>query len=55
MQVTLEQRPVQVASEYFTKEEILQFRKPKKKKKIRRLKADDLLGLSEEKEEFDIR
>ena len=53
MQVTLQQRPVQIASEYFTKDEIVQFRKPKRKKKVRRLKADDLLGLSAEKDEFE--
>ena len=39
---------MQIASEYYTKHEMAQFRKPKKKKKIRRLKADDLLSLSAE-------
>lgn len=52
LQLTLQQEPAQIASEYYTKHEMAQFRKPKKKKKIRRLKADDLLGFSaEEKHE----
>lgn len=55
LQITLEQRPVQIASEYFTKDEVVQFRKPKRKKKVRRLKADDLLGLSAEKNELETR
>lgn len=48
LQLTLEQAPAQIASEYYTKHEMAQFRKPKKKKKIRRLKADDLLSFSVE-------
>ena len=47
-QLTLEQTPARIASEYFTKDEMVQFRKPKRKKKVRRLKADDLLGLTPE-------
>ena len=40
--------PSKVASEYFTSEEMVQFKKPKKKRKLRKkekLKADDLLPL----------
>jgi U4/U6.U5 tri-snRNP-associated protein 1 len=44
--LTLEQAPAKIASEYFTKDEMVQFRKPKRKKKVRKLKADDLLGIS---------
>lgn len=55
MQLTLQQAPARVASEYYTKDEMVQFRRPKKKKKVRRLKADDLLGLSTEKEDHDQR
>ena len=37
---------MRVASDYFTEEEVVKFKKPKKKKKVKRkmLKADDLLG-----------
>ena len=47
-QVTLELAPAQVASEYYTAEEMVQFKRPKKKRKIRKkekLKADDLMPL----------
>lgn len=47
-QVSLELAPAQVASEYYTAEEMVQFKRPKKKRKIRKkdkLKADDLLSL----------
>ena len=40
--------PVQVASEYYTAEEMVQFKRPKKRRKIRKkekVKADDLLSL----------
>ena len=41
--------PSQIAREYFTSEEMVQFKKPKKKRKVRKkLKADDLLPLGEE-------
>ena len=55
MQLTLKQGPVQIASEYFTQDEMVQFRKLKRKKKVRRLKADDLLGFSAEKDDSEIR
>ena len=36
--------------EYYTEEEMVQFRKPRKKKKVRkRLKADDLIPLADER------
>ena len=40
---------MKIASDYFTEEEVVKFKKPKKKKKVKRkmLKADDLLGLEE--------
>ena len=47
-QVSLELAPAQVASEYYTAEEMVQFKRPKKKRKIRKkekVKADDLLSL----------
>ncbi len=47
--LTLESTPSTVASEYYTAEEMVQFRKPRKKKKIRkRLKADDLLAMGDD-------
>jgi U4/U6.U5 tri-snRNP-associated protein 1 len=53
--LTLEQTPAKVASEYFTADEMVQFRKPKRKKKVRRLKADDLLGMTAEKDDSEQR
>ncbi len=50
-QVSLETGPSQVASEYYTSEEMVQFRKTKKKRKLRKkekVKADDLLPLGNE-------
>ena len=55
LQLTLEQTPAKVASEYFTKDEMVQFRKPRRKKKVRRLKADDLLGLTPDTDALDQR
>lgn len=55
IQLTLEQEPAKIASEYFTSDEMVQFRKPKKRKKVRRLKADDLLGMTAEKDDFEMR
>ena len=46
--LTLEQEPAQIASEYYSTAEMAKFRKPKKKRKVRRLKADDLLNFSVE-------
>ena len=46
--MSLEYAPAQVASEYYTAEEMVQFKRPKKKRKIRKkekVKADDLLSL----------
>lgn len=46
--MSLELAPAQVASEYYTAEEMVQFKRPKKKRKIRKkekVKADDLLPL----------
>ena len=48
LQLTLQQAPAQIASEYYSKAEMGKFRKPKKKRKVRRLRADDLLNLSVE-------
>ena len=48
VQISLELAPVQVASEYYTAEEMVQFKRPKKRRKIRKkekVKADDLLSL----------
>lgn len=48
VQISLELAPAQVASEYYTAEEMVQFKRPKKKRKIRKkekVKADDLLSL----------
>ena len=48
-QISLQVAPSQVATEYYTAEEMVQFRKPRKKRKVRkRLKADDLLPLADE-------
>lgn len=49
--ISLETAPSQLAREYFTTEEMVQFKKPRRKKKVRKrekLKADDLLPLPEE-------
>ena len=54
-QLTLEQAPAKIASEYFTKDEMVQFKRPKRKKKVRRLKADDLLGLTPNSDVIDQR
>ncbi|KFM77609.1 hypothetical protein X975_00028, partial [Stegodyphus mimosarum] len=46
-EVSLEMPEMKKANEYYTTEELVQFKKPKKKKKLRKpsiLKADDLLG-----------
>ena len=45
---SLEMPQHKVASDYYTEEEVVQFKKPKKKKKVKRkmLKADDLLALN---------
>ena len=51
MQVTLEMAPARVASEYYTPEEMVQFKKPKKRRKVRKggtVKADDLIPLGKE-------
>lgn len=49
-QISLEVAPSQPAMEYYTEEEMVQFRKPRKKKKVRkRLKADDLIPLADER------
>ncbi|CAI8042695.1 U4/U6.U5 tri-snRNP-associated protein 1 [Geodia barretti] len=53
--LTLEKAPAKIASEYFTKDEMVQFRKPKRKKKVRKLKADDLLGISPDSDMLDER
>jgi hypothetical protein len=48
VQVSLELAPARVASEYYTAEEMVQFKRPKKRRKIRKkekVKADDLLSL----------
>ena len=48
VQISLELAPAQVASEYYTAEEMVQFKRPKKRRKIRKkekVKADDLLSL----------
>lgn len=52
LQLTLKQGPVQISNEYYTRDEMVQFKKPKKKKKVRRLKADDLLGMPVEMDNF---
>lgn len=49
--VSLHQLPAVVASEYYTPEEMVSFRKPIKKRKLRKktkLKADDLVPLADE-------
>lgn len=49
--VTLETGPTHLASEYFTSEEMVSFKKPKKRKKVRKkekVKADDLLPLGDD-------
>ena len=50
---SLEMPQLRQASDYFTEEEVVKFKKPKKKKKVKRkmLKADDLLGLEDQPEE----
>ena len=45
--LTLQMDPAQVASEYYTKDEMVQFRKPKKKRKVRRMKANELESFSQ--------
>lgn len=40
--------PVQIASEYYTSEEMVQFKKVKKKRKKVRVKAADILPLGTE-------
>nr|XP_015910783.2 U4/U6.U5 tri-snRNP-associated protein 1 isoform X2 [Parasteatoda tepidariorum] len=54
-EVTLEMPDMKIANEYYTPEDMVQFRNPKKKKKIHRniLKADDLLGDTMEQAERD--
>nr|XP_042895222.1 U4/U6.U5 tri-snRNP-associated protein 1 isoform X2 [Parasteatoda tepidariorum] len=54
-EMSLEMPDMKIANEYYTPEDMVQFRKPKKKKKIRRniLKADDLLGNTMEEAERD--
>ena len=51
--VSLQKLPAVVASEYFTAEEMVAFRKPKKRRKVRKgkLKADDLIPLAERGDE----
>ena len=51
--ISLHQLPAVVASEYYTSEEMVAFRKPKKRRKIRKgkLKADDLVPLAEHGDE----
>ena len=47
-QVTLATGPSQIASEYYSTEEMVAFKKPKKRKKLRKkekVKADDLMPL----------
>ena len=46
---SLEMPQLKQASDYYTEEEVVKFKKPKKKKKVKRkmLKADDLLGLEQ--------
>ncbi|XP_064397801.1 U4/U6.U5 tri-snRNP-associated protein 1-like [Halichondria panicea] len=47
-QVSLETGPSHIASEYYTSEEMVKFKKPKKKRKVRKkLKADDILPLGD--------
>ena len=54
---TLEMPQLRQASDYFTEEEVVKFKKPKKKKKVKRkmLKADDLLGLEQQPEERNVK
>ena len=49
LQITLEVAPSRLASEYYTREEMVQFKKSGKKKRVRKKKfrADDLLPLPE--------
>ncbi len=48
IQVSLETGPSHIASEYYTSEEMVKFKKPKKKRKVRKkLKADDILPLGD--------
>ncbi|XP_054714322.1 U4/U6.U5 tri-snRNP-associated protein 1-like [Uloborus diversus] len=51
-EMTLEMPQMKLANEYLTAEDMVQFKKPKKKRKIRKLKADDLLpeNLDEERD-----
>ncbi len=48
--------PAQVASEYFSTEEMVAFKKPKRRKKLRKkekVKADDLLPLNSSEDKKD--
>eukprot|EP00112_Aurelia_sp_Birch-Aquarium-sp1_P016841 Seg385.12 transcript_id=Seg385.12/GoldUCD/mRNA.D3Y31 product="U4/U6.U5 tri-snRNP-associated protein 1" protein_id=Seg385.12/GoldUCD/D3Y31 len=51
-QVTLAVSAPQIAKDYYTQEEMVQFKKPRKKRKVRKrevVKADDLLPLADER------
>ncbi|GFS60678.1 hypothetical protein NPIL_117051 [Nephila pilipes] len=52
--VTLEMPEMKIANEYYTAEDMVQFKKPKKRRKLKKpiLKADDLLPDSEENKDF---
>ena len=47
---TLQTAQMKMASDFYTDEEVIKFKKPKKKKKVKRkmLKADDLLNLNDD-------
>jgi len=54
-QMTLEVTAPRLATDYFTQEEMVQFKKPKKKRKVRKremLKADDLLPLEDQQSHY---
>ncbi len=49
-QVSLAAAPSHIASEYYTSEEMVQFKRPKKKRKVRKkFKTDDLVPLGDER------
>ena len=53
LQISLEVAPARIASEYYTNEEMVQFKKPKKRKlrKKEKFKVDDLLPLSNDRKD----